>query len=125
MRVVITGARDAVPPDELIAQVLTGFEVHTLVHGMAKGVDKAVAEMAADLGWNVHWAKANWDTHGKAAGPIRNRKMLEGRCDCCPDSYDPVVMVLAFHDDLARSKGTQNCIIQASQLGIPVLLTPW
>jgi hypothetical protein len=42
---------------------------------------------------------ADWANHGKAAGPIRNRKML----DLKPD------LVLAFHADLTNSKGTKDC----------------
>lgn len=47
---------------------------------------------------------ADWATHGKAAGPIRNRKMAEA-CDEC----------IAFWDGVSR--GTRNMIEQCAKLG--------
>ena len=53
---------------------------------------------------------ADWEKHGKAAGPIRNQQMLtEGKPD----------LVLAFHDDLASSKGTRDMVMRATKAGIP------
>ena len=56
---------------------------------------------------------ADWKTFGKAAGPIRNRKMLD---EGLPD------VVIAFHEDIERSKGTKNMISQACEQGIDVIL---
>jgi hypothetical protein len=55
---------------------------------------------------------AAWDVLGRAAGPARNQRMLdEGRPD----------LVLAFHDNLVRSRGTANMIALAKRAGVPVL----
>lgn len=53
---------------------------------------------------------AEWDKHGKAAGHVRNSKMLNESPD----------IVISFHHDLNISKGTRNCVEQAEKLGIPV-----
>lgn len=45
---------------------------------------------------------ADWNRHHKAAGPIRNRVMLEEL------NKSQEKLVLAFHDDLAASKGTAD-----------------
>jgi len=83
-----------------------------VVHGAAKGVDLLAARIAEGLGYEVHPHPADWDKYHKAAGPIRNREMLEEKPD----------LVLAFHDDIVSSKGTKNMVNQAVAAGIPVLL---
>ena len=51
--------------------------------------------------------EADWDRHGKAAGPIRNKQMLdEGKPD----------LVVAFEG----GKGTANMIAQAEAAGVRV-----
>jgi len=73
----------------------------TVIHGGAKGADTIAGEEAARLGMNVAVYNAEWERYGRGAGPIRNERMLkEGR----PHT------VLAFHDDLANSKGTASML---------------
>lgn len=56
---------------------------------------------------------ADWPRFGSAGGPIRNWQMLrDGRPD----------VVLAFHDDIAASKGTKNMLGMAQGEGIPTRL---
>lgn len=55
--------------------------------------------------------EAAWHNYGKAAGPRRNRKML--------DEYDPD-LVVAFHDDLDASKGTKDMVDYATSQGVQV-----
>ena len=64
--------------------------------------------------WTIKVFHADWDKHGKSAGPIRNREML----DMEPD------IVLAFHGDLSKSKGTKDCVFEANRRGIRVVLIP-
>jgi hypothetical protein len=65
---------------------------------------------ANSLGFNVVAVPAQWDTYGPAAGPIRNKQML----DLGPD------LVIAFHNDLSKSRGTVNTVREAKRRGIPV-----
>ena len=93
-----------------IRDVLAFTQPRKVITGGARGADK-LAELACnELGIECIVIPADWATHGKAAGPIRNRKML----DHGPD------LVIAFHDDLESSKGTLNCVNQARNRSIPV-----
>ena len=84
---------------------------HTLIHGDARGLDRIAGRVARDLGWKVYAFPAGWNAWGRAAGPIRNQEMLEvGKPD----------LVLAFHRDLERSKGTRDMVQRARRAGIEV-----
>jgi hypothetical protein len=81
----------------------------TIIEGGAKGADAAAAAWARANGTGHEQYRADWATHGRAAGPIRNRKMLaEGRPD----------RVLAFHPDLGSSKGTKDMVSAAHRAGV-------
>lgn len=82
----------------------------TIIEGGARGADRLAAEQAELLGFAVVEIPARWELHGKAAGPLRNSRML----DMQPD------LVIAFHSNLSESKGTRNCIGQARDRGIPI-----
>lgn len=49
----------------------------TVVEGGARGADRLAREEAHRLGIDVITVWANWSGHGKAAGPMRNGKMLK------------------------------------------------
>lgn len=80
-----------------------------IIHGGADGVDTHAGEWAYMNYRPCTVYPARWPEYGKAAGPIRNKQMIEeGRPD----------RVLAF---LApNSKGTKNMIEQSAEAGIPV-----
>lgn len=69
----------------------------TIVSGGAIGADRLGEMYAKECDYNLKIFKANWDEHGKAAGPIRNKEMAE---------YSD--MLIAFWD--GKSKGTKNMI---------------
>jgi len=48
-----------------------------LIGGGAKGADELGEEYAIEFEFDYRTFKADWDAHGKAAGPIRNREMAE------------------------------------------------
>ena len=79
-----------------------------VIHGGALGADTASGEWAKSEGVKVTSYPANWKKHGKAAGPIRNRQMIE---EGKPD------IVVA----LPGGRGTANMIAQAEERGIPVV----
>lgn len=82
-----------------------------IIHGAAKGADTMAGIIAKNLGFkDVIPVPAEWEKYGKAAGPIRNKKML----DMEPE------LVIAFHNDLENSKGTKNCVEEAEKRGIEV-----
>ena len=81
-----------------------------IIHGAARGADTLAWSAAINLGLQVISVPAEWDKHGKKAGPIRNLKML----DMKPD------LVIAFHKDLSRSKGTLHTLQNALKREIRV-----
>src|SRR6185295_7826819 len=93
MKILICGARDWVlrGPIQRRLSLLNVNESHTIIEGGAQGADTVARTVALELGFDVITVWANWEKHGKAAGPIRNRKMLAMQPD----------LVLAFHEDLS------------------------
>lgn len=85
-----------------------------VIHGGAKGADAMADHWASivqrmGLPVKVESHNADWDRHGKAAGPIRNQEMVDAGADVC----------LAF--PLGESRGTRHCMKAAEQAGIPVI----
>ena len=114
MKILVTGSRWWADENAII-RMLEAFPHDTqLIHGAARGADEIADNVAR---WGLGWPKprafpAEWTAYGKRAGAIRNAAMLKEQPD----------LVIAFHNDLNRSKcGTRDCIDKASKLGIPVL----
>ncbi len=114
MRVLITGSRtwtNVVVIRRALRQVEeenpneTGF---IAVHGDARGADGLVDFVASQFGWLIERHLADWDAHGKAAGPIRNQQMVDLGADLC----------LAFIRN--NSRGATQCAAAAEEAGIPV-----
>ncbi len=81
--------------------------IELVIQGGAQGADRWAAEWARATGVPVETFEADWAAHDKAAGPIRNRRMLvEGK----PDG------VLAF----PGNRGTADMVKQADRAGVPV-----
>jgi hypothetical protein len=111
MIILVTGDRNWTDYDtvaEVLSRAIPGQD--TLIEGGAPGLDTIAGEIA--LGYNLILDErlAKWDQYGRAAGPIRNKEML----DLKPD------VIFAFHNDFAHSKGTKNCVNQAKKLGYRV-----
>lgn len=87
MRVVITGSRRwPKHAEELIRKELSRLtENSVIIQGGAAGADITAALLAfKEFNFEVITYPADWDLYGKAAGPIRNEKMLkEGKPDKC------------------------------------------
>lgn len=128
MRVLVCGSRTWDHNDTFLWSVLLGLQsdyygtLTVIEGGCPTGADHQAADWATepapgnaeDPGFSqVHHMQypADWDAHGKAAGPIRNTRMLtEGKPE----------MVLAFVDKpLAESKGTADMVRQAKREGVP------
>ena len=85
----------------------------TIIHGGCKGADSIAGYLAKQFGFQVRVFKADWNKYGKAAGPIRNKQML--------DEGNPN-LVVAFHNALEESKGTLDMVSQAKKAGINVIV---
>jgi hypothetical protein len=51
--------------------------ITSVAQGGARGTDELIKVWAESRGVPCRTYEANWDKHGKAAGPIRNSEMLE------------------------------------------------
>ena len=111
MRVLVCGSRDW-SNVEIIAEHLRSLPSGTaLIHGGCKGADLIAALIGAELGFEVVPFPADWGTHGKAAGPIRNQRMLdEGKPD----------LIIAFHNDISSSRGTADMLRRAERCGVQI-----
>jgi hypothetical protein len=113
MRVLVCGSRSYDKCDWPLHAVLDWVRQAdhlTVIHGAARGVDSQFGELAAIRGANVIEYPADWNKHGKSAGPIRNQQMLdEGKPD----------VVIAFIDKPLRlSHGTSDMVARAKKAGV-------
>ena len=104
-----------------------------IVEGCARGADSLAEQWAIAMKgageqdvvlehwpakWNEHdsydntcWCKNKSAPRCNGAGPIRNLAMLQ---------YGAPDAVIAFHRDLAKSKGTRHMVESARKAGVPV-----
>jgi len=122
MRILVTGSRvwpDSKEVQARIVQVIVNqpYGTHVVVvHGdCPTGADRAAREFLDDIEkQNLDYISqethpADWNKHGKAAGPLRNQEMVDLGADVC----------LAF--PLGESRGTRDCMRRAEAAGIPVI----
>lgn len=110
IKVLVCGSRfwwKRSPIEKRLAKLDTNVLV---IHGGAHGADSIAGKAANDLGIHVAEIKALWDAYGMNAGPIRNLVML---------GLKPV-LVIAFHQDIEKSKGTGHTVRTAREMNIPV-----
>ena len=88
------------------------------------GLDDTMWELCAE--WQLPHERyvADWEQHGKAAGPLRNRAMLRGT----GYSGERAQLLLAFPEPGKYPKlpgsGTWGCIGEAATLGIQTSIYP-
>lgn len=111
MRVLICGGRNFNDMD-LVYAAMADLEaafgrVTSVIHGGAAGADLLGGRWGHQCGRPVTVYRADWTKHGRAAGPIRNQRMLdEGKPD----------RVVAF----PGGRGTADMVRRATAAGIPV-----
>lgn len=108
MRVMVTGGRGFA--DYSLAAATLGrylSTADTLVHGACRGCDEICARIAQETGIVTEPHPAQWDRYGKAAGPIRNREMIDSGID----------LVIVF----PGGRGTANAERLARERGIRVI----
>lgn len=94
---------------EKLDDLLKRYEYVELVSGHAKGADTLAEIYANNNVIPIKVFPANWERYGKAAGPKRNREMLEYAMEAHP-------VVLAFWN--GKSRGTGNMLKQAKTAGV-------
>lgn len=147
IQVLVCGDRDWMDVD-LIEHCLVGLIPeplrydNVLIHGDCRGADRCGAHAAKRINerlgrWipitvdsmgsegekrqNVFEIKpypADWKQYGKRAGPLRNQQMLQ-----VLRSYSRgTKVVLAFHNDIERSRGTKDMVRKARSKSINTLI---
>jgi hypothetical protein len=104
MRVAIVGSRGYLDLDSVTRFVDSLPVDTTVITGGAKGVDLTAEVAARSRGLEVVVHLADWTQYGKAAGQIRNQKLVDD-CD----------RLFAFWD--GASPGTKGAISIASKAG--------
>lgn len=78
MKVIIAGSRNVEDYSLVVKTVASsGYDITEVVCGMATGVDTLGERWAVANNIPVKEMPADWNRHGKAAGPIRNKQMAE------------------------------------------------
>ena len=122
------GGRDLAWPQQRIAAELLartgGRPVHLLLHGGARGADAAIGRASQQLGWSALVMPAQWQLHGRAAGPIRNRELLEqaiARAEAhSSPGYQASVLVVAFPGGTGTASLVQQARRMASRSPVPI-----
>lgn len=109
-RVLVTGSRNFTDRDLMFNELKKYTQETTIIHGGASGADSIAEEIAMSLGMDIIRVPAEWDKYGKAAGPIRNKKMLEFKPD----------VVIAF--PVGKSLGTRDMMRKAEEAGVRVVV---
>lgn len=114
MKVLICGDRDYTNKGRIkYALANLGAQTDVIIEGECIGADLLGAEIGEELGISIERYPAQWHRFGRAAGPMRNKQMLnEGKPD----------IVLAFHNNILKSHGTKNMIMQSLRQGVRVVL---
>jgi hypothetical protein len=109
MKVLVTGSRNF--PDE--SKVHMALDVwadgYVVVGDCPTGADKFARQWCDSKGVECEVHYADWDAHGRAAGPIRNQVMIDAK---------PDLVIAFYHGD---SRGTRDCVRRALIARIPVL----
>ena len=109
MKVIIAGGRDyrfQVDDYRVLDQLNKEMCITEVVSGGAKGADEGGELWAVANGLPVTVFRADWDQHGRAAGPIRNK-----------------LMALYAHGLVAfpGGKGTDHMIEVAKERGLDII----
>lgn len=111
-RALICGSRtwdDPYPIHQVIAALPNEA---VIISGIAEGADLLAQRWANHIGHPTAIFPAEWGKHGKAAGPIRNQRML--------DEGDPDVVWAFIDKPLEESRGTADMVRRAKEAGVPV-----
>lgn len=119
MKIVVTGDRNWTCLETInyaIQWVLNKYEIRCrelqLVEGECRGADLGCRVVAEAMGIEVIPEPAEWNKYHRAAGVIRNQRML--------DNHPDLELCLAFHDNLKESKGTKDMIGKCKKKKLPV-----
>lgn len=114
VRILVTGSREWNDP-LTINRALVDYVTHGstfVMHGGCRGADIIADAAARNLHMHVEACDADWDNHGKAAGPMRNSLMVKRGADVCL-AFGPL-------ERDGKRTGTGDCVDKARRAGIKV-----
>ncbi|GAA0730053.1 DUF2493 domain-containing protein [Sphingomonas japonica] len=110
-RVLVCGGRDF-NDSERVAEILDSLtRPVVIIDGGATGADHEARMWATRNRLPVETYRAHWKDHGRAAGPIRNQRMI--------DEGKPSI-VIAF----PGGRGTADMVRRAERAGVAVIEVP-
>lgn len=112
MTILVCGDREWVAATVILEALIEYGEGDVLIHGDCRGADRLAGEAGRGLGMAIKTYPALWHLEGRAAGPLRNQRML--------DENPSIDLVLAFHDHIGHSRGTADMVRRARRRSIPV-----
>lgn len=139
MRVLVTGDREwgnykvygREASDKQVKKLRTLLQVihklypdTILVEGDARGADKIAGAIWTELCGHDKQLEAwpaDWTTHGRRAGPIRNQFMLDESNRRAVIDGHFLLAAIVCHPDLERSKGTRDMVYRLDRAGIDKL----
>lgn len=112
MQVIICGPRDIWLKPEAIQDIvnLSGFDITTLICGMADGIDRSAFEWALLSGVDII-EKSYMRQYKELGGHMRNQEMV--------DIADAWIGVMP---ESGLTKGTKDCYARAKRKNIPIYL---
>jgi len=113
--IIVTGSRDWVDREK-IRMVLSDLAPKRVYQGGCRGADKLAQEVCAELKIHCLTIPADWVYHGSRGGPMRNEYMLREAKRFGLD------LVVAFHENLEKSKGTKHMIEIARREKVDVMV---
>lgn len=114
-RVLVCGGRDYVNRNcafQILDAAVERLGLSFVIEGGADGADQLARQWRVERGVRGETFLADWAAHGRAAGPLRNKAMLD---EGAPD------LVLAF----PGGRGTTNMVKQAEARGVRVIKVDW
>lgn len=111
MKLAIIGSRSFIDYEMAKRVFACYFKSRTteIVSGGAKGADLIGKRLAEEFNTKYTEFLPDWDTHGKAAGFIRNKDIIKN-----------ATFVLAFWDGVSR--GTENSLNHAKEMKKPTMI---
>lgn len=114
----VTGSRYWTDPEPIRALLAALPPRSVVLHGAARGADAIADRLALEMRIHVRAFAADWTNDGKAAGPIRNRRMLGHLIALRSEGY--AIRVAAF--PLRSSRGTWDMVQIARAAGVEVVV---
>lgn len=94
-----------------VASVLDEYDITEVICGDCKGADSLARTYCIKNSIKCTVFKAEWDLYGKAAGPIRNKKMVQ--------YVNDDAVVIAFD---SSGRGTTSTVNMAKKRGLKVII---